>query len=78
MNHITIPGSLTPSIIDIEETSNVGIPGVWIFNFEEGKWMQILSMIVLTYNIIDKESCVLATSHNCTNLKIVFIPSNIQ
>ena len=46
VNHITIPGSLTPSIIDIEETSNVGIPGVWIFNFEEGKWMSILSMVV--------------------------------
>ena len=36
VNHITIPGSLTPSIINIEETSNVDIPGVWIFNFEEG------------------------------------------
>ena len=43
VNHITIPGSLTPSIINIEETSNVGIPGVWIFNFEEGNtYMHII------------------------------------
>ena len=27
----TIPGSLTPEIINIDETSNVGIPGVWMF-----------------------------------------------
>ena len=42
VNHITIPGSLTPSIVDIEETSNADIPGVWIFNFEEGKWILII------------------------------------
>ena len=28
---ITIPGSQTPSIINIAETSNVGIPGIWMF-----------------------------------------------
>ena len=32
----TIPGSLTPNIINIAETSNVGIPGVWIFKISEG------------------------------------------
>ena len=42
MNHITIPGSLTSSIVNIEETSNVGIPGVWIFRIQEGKWMHII------------------------------------
>ena len=36
INYITIPGSLTPSILDIEETSNVGIPGRWIFKVGEG------------------------------------------
>ena len=47
MNHVTIPGSLTSSIVDIDETSNVGIPGVWIFRFEEGKWMQVrIHMVV--------------------------------
>jgi len=35
-NFITIPGSLTPSIINITQTSNVGIPGVWMFKVGEG------------------------------------------
>ena len=36
VNNMTIPGSLTPSIINITQTSNVGIPGVWIFKVGEG------------------------------------------
>ena len=36
VNNITIPGSLTPHIINITQTSNVGIPGVWIFKVGEG------------------------------------------
>ena len=36
VNHVTIPGSLTPSIINITQTSNVGIPGVYIFKVGEG------------------------------------------
>ena len=39
VNHITIPGSLTPSIINITQTSNVGIPGVWMFQVGEGTYM---------------------------------------
>ena len=39
INHITIPGSLTPSILDIEETSNVGVPGRWIFKVGEGMYL---------------------------------------
>ena len=34
VNSITIPGSQTPSIINIAQTSNVGIPGVWMFAVE--------------------------------------------
>ena len=34
VNHITIPGSMTLSILNITETSNVGVPGVWIFSFK--------------------------------------------
>jgi len=30
VNFVTITGSLSPSIINISQTSNVGIPGVWI------------------------------------------------
>ena len=36
VNHITIPGSLTSSIINIAQTSNVGIPGIWMFKVGEG------------------------------------------
>ena len=36
VNSVTIPGSLTPSIINIAQTSNVGIPGVWIFQVDRG------------------------------------------
>ena len=36
VNSITIPGSLTPNIINITQTSNVGIPGVWMFKVGEG------------------------------------------
>ena len=33
---ITIPGSLTPSIINVTQTTNVGIPGVWMFQVDRG------------------------------------------
>ena len=41
VNHITIPGSLTPSIINITGTSNVGIPGVWMFKVNGGNCLHI-------------------------------------
>lgn len=31
INYYTVPGSMTPSIADIETTSNVGVPGLYIF-----------------------------------------------
>ena len=36
INSVTIPGSLTPSIINITQTTNVGIPGIWMFKVNEG------------------------------------------
>ena len=36
VNYVTIPGSLTPSIINITQTTNVGIPGIWMFKVNEG------------------------------------------
>ena len=36
INHVTIPGSRTSSILNIGETSNVGEPGVWIFRVDRG------------------------------------------
>ena len=38
-NHITIPGSLTPSISNIEGTSNIDVPGIWVFRVGEGNHM---------------------------------------
>ena len=34
INSFTIPGSRTPSIINIARTTNVGIPGTWMFKVE--------------------------------------------
>ena len=41
INFVTIPGSLTPSIINITQTSNVGIPGIWMFKVNEGKYAYV-------------------------------------
>ena len=34
VNYHSVPGSMTPSIIDIETTSNVGIAGMYIFRLD--------------------------------------------
>ena len=48
-NFVTIPGSLTPKIISITQTSNVGNPGVWIFRVDHGtKCMYVCSIRVVT------------------------------
>jgi len=44
INSITIPGSLTLNVVDIAETSNVGIPGVWMFKVGEGMCISLLHM----------------------------------
>ena len=44
-NHITIPGSLTPNMINIALTSNVGIPGVWMFRLREGNCLQMCTYV---------------------------------
>ena len=36
INHVTVPGSRTSNILNIEETSNTGTPGVWMFKVGEG------------------------------------------
>ena len=33
---VTIPGSLTTGIINIDRTTNVGTPGVWMFRVDTG------------------------------------------
>ncbi len=32
----TVPGSRTPAVINITQTSNVGVPGMWVFQVDEG------------------------------------------
>ena len=39
---ITVPGSQTPSIINVTQTSNVENPGVWIFQVDGGKQLQVM------------------------------------
>ena len=34
---VTIPGSRTSRIINIDKTSNIGVPGVWIFKVDSGR-----------------------------------------
>ena len=41
VNFEIIPGSLTPSITDITQTSNVNIPGVWMFKVGEGTYVSM-------------------------------------
>ena len=36
INSKIISGSMTPSIINITQTSNIGVPGTWIFKVTEG------------------------------------------
>ena len=36
VNFVSITGSQMPSIINIARTSNVGIPGVWMFKVDSG------------------------------------------
>ena len=46
-NHITIPESRTLNILNIDEASNVGTPGVWIFKIGEGTYAQTLHTCIL-------------------------------
>ena len=39
VNHFTVPGSLTPSIINITRTSNIDIPGVQMFRVGKGTYV---------------------------------------
>jgi len=33
---ITVPGSQTPDIINIDQTSNIEIPGIWVYQVGTG------------------------------------------
>ena len=44
INFNTIPESQTSDIINISETSNVGIPGVWIFQAGKSMLPELMSL----------------------------------
>ena len=46
INYYTVNGSMTPSIVDIETTSNVGICGMYIFRVD-GNYTGMSSAVVL-------------------------------
>ena len=39
VNHVTVPGSQSPDIINITRTSNVDTPGVWMFRVGRGNYL---------------------------------------
>ena len=41
VNFISLPGSYNSSIINITQTSNVGIPGTWIFKINQGSIIKL-------------------------------------
>lgn len=55
INFFSIPGSGTADIINVDTTSNVGVPGVWMFQVDEESvilplskslsWCQIASYV---------------------------------
>jgi len=47
INYFVVPGSHTPDILTITSTSNVGIPGKWIFRFTCKLCVHALSVITV-------------------------------
>ena len=45
-NYATVFGSRTSNIVNIEETSNIGIPGIWIFKIGEGMHISVMYIYV--------------------------------
>ena len=50
INYYTVNGSMTPSIVDIETTSNVGIQGMYIFEVD-GNYTGMPSVVVFNGEI---------------------------
>ena len=45
INYYTVPGSMTPSIVDLETTSNINISGMYIFQVD-GNYTGMSSVVV--------------------------------
>ena len=52
INYVTVSGSRTPDIINITRTSNVGIPGVWMFQVGRCTYMCNIDMYNLAISIL--------------------------
>ena len=52
INHITVPGSQSPDIINITRTSNIGIPGVWMFRVGRSMYKYIHTSVVPVLDIL--------------------------
>ena len=48
VDSVTIPGSHTPDIIDIDRKSNIGRPGVWMFQVGESIYAILFFPITIT------------------------------
>lgn len=70
VNHVTIPVSLTSNILDIEETSNVGIPGIWIFKVGEGNTMFVRMYVCVYVYTYPLNICILNVCNNFTYVHI--------
>jgi len=46
VNSVTIPGSHTPDIVNIDRKSNIGRPGVWMFQVGESKCVNFFSIAI--------------------------------
>ena len=57
INYVTVPGSQTPDIINITKTSNIDVPGVWMFQVGRG-----------TYNYVSITKCNCFTCLYCKTL----------
>ena len=73
LRFVTIPGSLTTGIINIDQTTNVGTPGVWMFRIDTGKLIRFCLvygdfLTVYTTVIIPKAtlSNILIGQHMCS------------
>ena len=49
ITYVTVPGSQTADIINITRTSNIGIPGVWMFQVGRGTNIHMYIHTVNTY-----------------------------
>ena len=48
INYYTVPGSMNSNIVDIETTSNVGIPGMYLFQVD-GNYTGMSSAVLFNY-----------------------------